>query len=371
MCSVVAEIDAGLGLVGQPDDGGAGAGLCHRPQRVGAGREVRERPRLVARGLRQRVHPQPHRRYYAEYALGSEQQLAQVGTRSRRRGPADVQRARRGDHAQPTDHVVDPAVTGRVLARRAGRRESADRRELETLREMAEREAVLAEQSLGLGAGDARAEDGFTGDVVDAHQLVEPAQIQGDDGAESAAVGIEAADHAGAPTERHHRDPLLRAVPQHLGDLVVGAGSQDRVGCVLWFSVLAPQQIQRGLAAGAQQPGTVTVDAVRLADDGGEGGAVRRGQGRGPQSHVLECHRRDVGGGHAERLAQKGGDALGQRFGGGRVAPGIPLHRGLIHALQCYTCCQSVTQPTMGRPMLTIVSSPPRKAVCRTSAWSG
>ena len=45
------QVDAGLGLVGEPDDGRAGAGLGDGAQCGGAGGEVGERPRLVAGGL--------------------------------------------------------------------------------------------------------------------------------------------------------------------------------------------------------------------------------------------------------------------------------------------------------------------------------
>ena len=146
------QVDAGLGLVGQPHHGRAGAGLRDGAQRVGAGGEVGERPRLVAGGCRHRVHPHAHAGDDAEHALGADEQLAQVRARRGRRRPAEVEHARRGDRAQAADHVVEPAVARRVLAGRPGRGESADRRELEALREVAEREAALAEQSLGLRA---------------------------------------------------------------------------------------------------------------------------------------------------------------------------------------------------------------------------
>ena len=57
MCLGGGEVDAGLGLVGQPDHGRPGAGLDDGAQRGGAGGEVGERPRLVARGLGDGMHP--------------------------------------------------------------------------------------------------------------------------------------------------------------------------------------------------------------------------------------------------------------------------------------------------------------------------
>ena len=43
---------------------------------------------------------------------------------------------------------------------------------------MPEREAAFAEQAFSVGSGDARAELGFSGHLVEGVQLVEPAQIE-------------------------------------------------------------------------------------------------------------------------------------------------------------------------------------------------
>ena len=140
----------------------------------------------------------------------------------------------------------------------------------------------------------------------------EPAQVERDHGLEVAADRIEAADHAGAPAERDDGNAVVRAVPQDRGDLVVVAGQQHRVGCVLDAGVLAAQQVEGGLAACAQQPGTVVDAAVLGADDRGQRVAVggrqrRRSQldlvrarvrprstrpPRAPASAVTECRRR-------------------------------------------------------------------------------
>ena len=169
---------------------------------------------------------------------------------------------------------------------------------------MAEREAALAEQSLGFRAGDARAEDGFAGDLVEALQLVEPAQVQRDDGAEAAAVGSMPPTTLVPPP--NGTTAICRCV-QYRSTAATSSsepGSQHGIGCVLGFGCLAPQQIQRGLAASAQQSGAVVVGEVRAADDGGQGSAVRRGQCRRAKPHVLETHRGHGGLGHAERLPQ-------------------------------------------------------------------
>ena len=132
---------------------------------------------------------------------------------------------------------------------------------------MAEGEAALAEQPFGVRSGEPGAELGFAGHLVERVQFVQPAQVQRDHGLEVAADRIQAADHAGAAAERDDRDAVVRAVPQDRGDLVFVAGQQHRVGRVLDAGVLAAQQVQRGLAACAQQPGAVVDAAVLGADD--------------------------------------------------------------------------------------------------------
>ena len=246
------QIHPGLSLVGQPQHGRAGAGLRDRPQRVGAGGEIRERPRLVTCRLRHGVHAHPYAGDHAESALGAEQHLTQVGARSRGGSATQVQGARRGDRAQPADHVVEAAVARRILAGRAGGSEAADGREAEALREMPEREAALAQQPFGVRSGHPGSQLGLPGHLVEPPQSVHPAQVQRHHGLEPPARRVEAADHRGAATEGNHGDAPVGAEPQHRGHVVVAAGQQHRVGCVLDAEVATSQQVQRRLAAGAQ-----------------------------------------------------------------------------------------------------------------------
>src|SRR5690349_513536 len=98
------------------------------------------------------MHPNPHAGDDAEGALRADHQLAKVGSRGRLRCPAEVEHAGWRHGAQATDHVVEAAVAGGILARGPRRGESANGRELEALRKMPERVAALTEQALGLGA---------------------------------------------------------------------------------------------------------------------------------------------------------------------------------------------------------------------------
>ena len=69
------QVDAGLGFVGEPDDGRAGTGLGDRAQSVGAGGEVGELPGLVAGGGRYWVNAHADAGDDAEHAFGSDHQL--------------------------------------------------------------------------------------------------------------------------------------------------------------------------------------------------------------------------------------------------------------------------------------------------------
>ncbi len=309
---------------------------------------------------------------HAEGALGAEEQLAQVGSGGGGRGAAEVEHAGRGDHPQAAHHVVEPSVAGRVLAGGAGGREAADGGEAEALRVVAEFEAVPGEQGLGVRAGEAGAEQGLAGGLVEVEELVEPAQVEGDDGGELPALRVESADDAGAAAERHDGDPAFGADGEQRGDLVLAAGQHDGVGRVLRVARAAAQQVGGGLAAGPGEAVGVGGAQVPLADDGGEGREVVGGEGGRPQDDL-----RGVGpGGGVAGDAEGGGeqalDVGGQLLGEGRVAPGVPLHRGerqgartgggrrcrlLLggHALQFYTSCQVVTSLTSEAP-----GAPPR-----------
>ena len=146
---------------------------------------------------------------------------------------------------------------------------------------------MRTKQFLGLRPGDTGAEFSLAGHLVELQQLVEAPQIQRHRCRELAADRIEPADHAGAATERDDGDAVLRAVPQDRGDLVVGAGQQHRVGSILKTGVLAPQQIQGGLAARTQQSVLIVDAAVARPDNGGQCLAVGCRQRRRAQLHLI------------------------------------------------------------------------------------
>ena len=116
----------------------------------------------------------------AENAFGADEQS--VGTRAGAGAgqAARLDHAARRDDAQRFDEVVDVRVQRREVAARAGGDPAAERRELERLRKMAQREAVRAQLVLerrtehaGLNARRARA-------AIDLEHAIETAEIDAD-----------------------------------------------------------------------------------------------------------------------------------------------------------------------------------------------
>ena len=297
----------------------------------------------------------------------------------RRSGPAadsgaaaQIQRADRGDHPQPADHVVEPAVAGRVLAGRPRRREAADGGEFEALREVPEREAAFAEQAFGVRAGDAGTEHGDAGHFVEGDELVEAPQVQRHHRAELAAGGIEAADDVGATAERDDGDAVLGAVAQDRRDVVVGRRASG------------PRRARPGhrCPCGAA----------------GRGWTCRRRAASRSRSAVRSTRRRRSRPARRGRPVTAPTGAACTWSGRVRLLPNRPVPRPasattgsrrravwprrdpptrsissaegvrqMRHALQYYTCCQSVTQlrtPASG-------SLRQRPAVWSISAWTG
>ena len=94
--------------------------------------------------------PQPDPGHDAERALGTEEQLGEVGPDGGGRRAAGAHDGAVGEHdLEPDDEVLDLAVPRRVLAGTATGHPAADGRQVEALREVADAEAVPGLQ-LGL-----------------------------------------------------------------------------------------------------------------------------------------------------------------------------------------------------------------------------
>ena len=106
--------------------------------------------------------------------------------------------------------------------------EAADGRVLERLGEVAQRDAVLGQRGLGLGAAESGTEDGGHRDRVDG-DLGQPAEVEADDAGVPISAGSETAGDARAAAERDDSRVVLHRERQHGRDLVVAAGLDDGV----------------------------------------------------------------------------------------------------------------------------------------------
>ena len=336
------EVDRGLGLVREPQDGGQQALLRQVAHRVAALGERRPAPALVDLDLGEPADPDGDGGDDAEGALGAEHELAQVGAGGvGRRGAEDPLTARGGD-PQAHDHRVEAAVAGRGLAAGAGRGEAADRGELEGLGEVTQHQAALVQQRLGLRAAQAGLEGGGHRLLVDGQQLLHPHQVEGDQARVAVAACGEPAGHAGAAAEGDDREVVLDGHGQDRGDVVVAAGPDHRVGRVGQVARAGPQQVGRGLPTGAQPAYLVVEQDVLLADGGAQGRERRLPQrGRGDRRGL-----RRRGGAQPEGHLDESAGALGEVGRSIRAAPPQGVHlaeatgqrsggRVRRHVLQC------------------------------------
>ena len=272
-----------------------------------------------------------------EGALGAHHHLAQVGTGGVGRRVAQHELAL-GSRDPEADHErVEPAVARGGLARGTRHREAADRGVLEGLREVAQGQAVLGKQRLGLRATQTRLEGGGHRVGVDREQPVEADQVEGDHAGEVAAPSDQAADDRGAAAEGDQRDAVGHAPLDQCGHLVVRARAYDGVGGVRAVAGTKPEQVGGGLAAGAVQPSLVVGEHVLRADDLLEPRQQLLGQ------RLAEPDLGRIDGGclrGADEGIDQGERALRQRPGLGRVTPSRPVHlgrAGCAHVLHCDT----------------------------------
>ena len=146
----------------------------------------------------------------------------------RRSGPAAERGARprsivpaRRRHPQPDDHLVEAAVAGGVLAAGAGRGEPADRRVLERLGEVAEREPVLAQQPLGVRCPHPGLQRRDPRHRVDRDEPVHPARSRATTAAKPARAGASPPTTEVPPPKGTTATRCSRTGPKHCQNLVV------------------------------------------------------------------------------------------------------------------------------------------------------
>ena len=185
---------------------------------------------------------QPDTGDHGERALRADEQLGEIGAGgSCRCATGADDRAVGQDGFEPDDHVFDLAVAGRVLAGATGRHPAADRREVEALWEVADRQTVdVAEYVLEVGAEGAGQDLDDSGDLID---VDDPRQCGG--------VEHDATEHRGGRTA--HAAAAARdgeresGVVAHLDDtyhLVGRRRAHDHLGEPWYLSGERPVQCQ-------------------------------------------------------------------------------------------------------------------------------
>jgi hypothetical protein len=143
---------------------------------------------------------------------------------------------------------------------------------------------MCAQRGIGLGQPDSRLEHRDPRPRVDRQDAVEPAEVE----RHVRRLATQPADDARTTAERHHRDALLRALAQHRRDLRRVARSHDRVRSGRAVAGALGQQIQVGLAAGAQD---ARLAVVAHLGDLREPLAQPVRKRRVRKAHVLQRHR--------------------------------------------------------------------------------
>ena len=236
--AAVGRVEAGLGELAD----GLGAPL-ERVEADAAG-ELRGRPR---------AHADPGLGDHAERALRADQEPVGAGARPGSRQAAALPVAGRGDRPHRLDQVVDVGIERREMPAGAGGHPAAQRGVLEGLREVAEREAALAQVVLQRRAEHPALDSRRGGDLINLQDAVEAAEVDRD----GAAVGIphprlDAADDAGAAAVGDRRQPVFGAPAEHGLELGLGPGARDQVGRVLELAAEPTHDIAIGLAERAR-----------------------------------------------------------------------------------------------------------------------
>ena len=212
--------------------------------------------------LREATDTQSDPRDDAEGALAAQQETEQVRPRRRRRCSAEFQRALGSGDAQGLDHVVAAAVAGRCLARRSRRGVPADRRALEGLREVSQRESPRLQESLEDGPRDARSHGRQSRDFVEVQQAAESAQLDRDAGR----LAAQATDDRRAATHGYDSDTMVACHRQDAHHLVVTCRADHHVRDVVDDSRSAPRIVdERRAAHGRESLGARIADVV-IAD---------------------------------------------------------------------------------------------------------
>ena len=286
--------ERGLAGVEQAAVGGMQTRLRERAHALRAAQEAVEADTRRAAVQRARLHAHPCARDHTERALRAREHPIRAHARARAGQPPRLPAPRRGDRADRLHEILDVRPQRREVASRARRDPAPERGELERLREVAQRELVLAQLILERRPERAGLDARRTRDVVDLEHPIERAEVERDSAVVAGPdVGRDTADDGGAAAVGHGGHAFGRAPLEHAFHVLLAARQRHEVGRMLELSAKAPHDVRVGLAERMRGAG---VDVV--AADVGEGSRhrnPRRGQlERGERHRVLDAVERDL-----------------------------------------------------------------------------
>ena len=159
---------------------------------------------------------QPDSSDHSERSFTTEEQLREIGASRRPWRTSGADDASVGeDDFESDDHVLDLAVTRRVLTGAAARDPTTNGRDVETLRKVADRHSVVRESLLEIGSEGAGTDVDDQGHVVDVVHTVQCRHVEND----STVARNRGAAHTATTTGRGERDSFAVADggdPRHL-----------------------------------------------------------------------------------------------------------------------------------------------------------
>ena len=259
------------------------AGLGDLADRGGGSEEVIELDPARSLELRPRTHPQPGLGDHAEDALGADQRPVGRGPGARPRQPPALPGPPRRDRPHRLDQVVDVRVERREVPARPRRHPTPERRVLERLRKVPQRQPVLPQLILQPRPGSPRLNPRGQRLRIDLEHPIQPLQIERDH-RPILQPRLHPTDHTRPTAERNDRGPLSLSPREHHLDLRLVLGKRHQIRRILEFPPKPPHHVPIGLPQCMGHP-LVVVIRKEIPE------RARGFQPRAPQLNLLQRHR--------------------------------------------------------------------------------
>ena len=267
--------------------------MVDAPRRFHARLEILEKVSAIILPRGQLMHLHGRFADDAERAFRAGDELVQIGARGGSREVFRLPEAfGRGELCvhQPFFRL---AVAVRLLARAARRDPAAQRRELEALRIMAERHAMVLKLFFQRGPVDARLDARGHRHLVDADDARHHRHVHGQHRAvERFRQRVDAAHHGRAAAEGHQRNVFFLRELHHRHHFIGRAGINDAVRRHVELARAHVKQVVIGLAARMEGAFVIVHAQLVLAHDGGELFLLGLGQPRRGEADFIHMQGR-------------------------------------------------------------------------------